>query len=68
MKKLRLESLRVDSFATTSAAGTGRGTVLARNTGFTACPISWNGTCYVTCYMTCFETCEECYTEARDCV
>jgi len=42
--------------------------VLARNTGFTACPISWDGTCYVTCYMTCFETCEDCYTQARDCV
>jgi hypothetical protein len=67
MKKLSLDGLRVDSFATSPAAGSARGTVLARNTGFTACPISYDGTCYVTCYMTCFETCEGCETDPFYC-
>jgi hypothetical protein len=55
MQKLNLESLRLDSFTTTSGEASGRGTVLGReNTGTPACPISYNGTCYVTCFYTCY--------------
>jgi hypothetical protein len=54
MKKLHLESLRVDSFATTAPAPRGRGTVAAREaTGTSACcPDSTAPTCWVTC-LTC---------------
>jgi hypothetical protein len=43
MKTLRLDVLRVDSFATTAGA------VPARTTGSPACPISYGGTCWITC-------------------
>ncbi|HEX8831625.1 MAG TPA: hypothetical protein VF705_10685 [Longimicrobium sp.] len=61
MKKLHLDDLRVDTFSTSPAAIPSRGTVLARNTGTGACPISWNGTCWVTCPDTCLETCDPAY-------
>jgi len=54
MKKLNLETLRVDSFATSSASAAVRGTVLAReNMGSGACPDSWDGTCWITCWNSC---------------
>lgn len=54
MKKLRLDSLRVDSFVPSPAGAALRGTVAAReNTGTGACPDSWDGTCYITCWDSC---------------
>jgi hypothetical protein len=51
MKKLNLDALAVDSFATTSELADARGTVngqeLARS--LSGCPVSWNGTCFITC-------------------
>lgn len=64
MKKLNLDGLRVDSFATASDVASIRGTVLGMSA---TCAISYNGTCYVTCYMTCFETCEGCETDPNYC-
>lgn len=50
MKKLNLDGLRVDSFATSDDESPARGTVLgAMNTGTGACPISYNGTCVISC-------------------
>jgi len=71
MKKLRLETLTVDSFATTAAAKKLRGTVAAReNTGTGTCPpdtddcpVSWEGTCHFTCFDTCLIGC----TGGQDC-
>jgi outer membrane protein assembly factor BamB len=62
MKKLHLDGLKVDSFTTSPAAPRVRGTVVAReNTGTGACPISWDGTCWVTCWDSCYcETEWEC--------
>ena len=58
MKKLRLDRLAVESFATQGATPDIRGTVHARRTA-NNCPDSWDG---VTCYVTCAETCgESCY-------
>jgi hypothetical protein len=55
MKKLQLDALTVESFATTGAMATVRGTVAAReNTGTGACPYSWDGTCWVTCWDSCY--------------
>jgi hypothetical protein len=49
--KLRLETLTVDSFSTTSGLAATRGTVhghqLAQS--LAGCPVSWNGTCFITC-------------------
>jgi len=55
MKKLSLDTLRVDTFATTSSIATLRGTVAAYSAGCTitdcieshkiTCEISCNGTC-----------------------
>jgi hypothetical protein len=60
MKKLNLDRLTVDSFATTDKTSEVRGTVAAReNTGNTCpgesygCPDSWDGTCWMTCWNTC---------------
>ena len=56
MKKLHLDGLTVDSFATTAAAANARGTVAAHGAAFrtlSGCPESWDGTCWVTCWMTC---------------
>ncbi|HEX8831623.1 MAG TPA: hypothetical protein VF705_10675 [Longimicrobium sp.] len=51
MKKLRLDSLRVDSFATTGRVAHLHGTVAGReqSRSMSMCPESWNGTCYITC-------------------
>ena len=51
MKKLRLDSLRVDSFATTDSVARLRGTVAGQQgwDSMSRCPESWNGTCYITC-------------------
>ncbi|HEX9936019.1 MAG TPA: pinensin family lanthipeptide [Longimicrobium sp.] len=52
MKKLKLDGLHVESFATSADAPPARGTVaghgLAMRT-MSNCPVSWDGTCYVTC-------------------
>ena len=60
MKKLDLDRLTVDSFATTGKASEVRGTVVGReNTGNTCpgpsvdCPDSWDGTCWMSCWYTC---------------
>lgn len=49
MKKLRLESLQVESFATTAPVAPARGTVLGRERTASNCPESWDGTCWITC-------------------
>jgi hypothetical protein len=55
MSKLRLDTLTVTTFATTTRS------VHARTTGSPACPISYGGTCWVTCWETCYcETAFEC--------
>jgi len=54
MKKLKLDALAVESFATVSSAPRVRGTVAGReNTGTGACPDSWDGTCWISCWDTC---------------
>ena len=56
MKKLTLEDLAVDSFATTPAAGSARGTVLGHAVTHTCdagCPLSYGGTCVITCSNGC---------------
>ena len=61
MKKLHLDGLAVESFATTAPLATRRGTVAARSLPelrtASGCPDSWDGTCYVTCWETCGEFC-----------
>jgi hypothetical protein len=53
MKKLDLDALAVDTFATTAGAAAPRGTVLGQELGtLRGCPVSWNGTCFVTCDCT----------------
>jgi hypothetical protein len=56
MKKLRLDTLRVDSFATTGDIDAVRGTVAAYSAQCTIinCPISYGGTCHVTCWDSCY--------------
>jgi hypothetical protein len=58
MKKLHLDTLTVDSFPTTTAGTTNaRGTVAARQAAFrtlSGCPVSWDGTCYISCWDTCY--------------
>ncbi|HEX6748617.1 MAG TPA: hypothetical protein VF092_15070 [Longimicrobium sp.] len=62
MKKLRLDHLAVESFATIARAGGIRGTVVGRvdtspaacpNTDPPYCPDSWGGTCWISCWDTC---------------
>lgn len=64
MKKLRLEALAVDSFATTAVAAKLRGTVAAHNTAQCSavygCVESVGGTCWVTCF-------DSCACETNDC-
>jgi hypothetical protein len=63
MKKLHLDALRVDTFATTAAGDANlRGTVAGREAAFSAtCPVSYGGTCWITCWDSCFcETEWEC--------
>ena len=58
MKKLRLDALKVETFATTAPAPAVRGTVAAhhQSTQCTVpnCPDSWDGTCYLSCWDTCY--------------
>ena len=65
MKKLRLDALKVDTFATTPAIEPVRGTVAAHNTAQCSavygCVESIGGTCWVTCF-------DSCYCETADCV
>jgi hypothetical protein len=59
MKKLQLDTLTVDSFATAEATAKLRGTVAARQTGqctYRDCPDSWDGTCWMSCWDSC--TCD----------
>jgi len=71
MKKLSLDHLAVDSFATSPSAPRVRGTVAAReDTGIgtctndtEGCPVSWEGTCHLTCFETCLIGC----TGGQDC-
>jgi hypothetical protein len=67
MKKLQLDSLSVDSFATTADAATVaklRGTVAGHATGQCSavygCVESVGGTCWVTCF-------DSCSCETADC-
>lgn len=56
MKKLNLDALKVDTFATTDAITTVRGTVNGREMmmrTMSNCPESWNGTCWITCWDSC---------------
>jgi hypothetical protein len=55
MKKLHLDGLRVDSFATGADAAPARGTVAAREEIDTNlhCPDSYGGTCWISCWETC---------------
>ncbi|HEV7589450.1 MAG TPA: hypothetical protein VGO40_15145 [Longimicrobium sp.] len=57
MEKLHLDTLTVDSFATSSAPEPSRGTVAAHEGAMrtlSGCPVSWNGTCYISCWDTCY--------------
>jgi hypothetical protein len=51
MKKLQLDDLKVDSFATTAEDGDARGTVAAHAAPdtFLNCPYSYGGTCVISC-------------------
>ena len=62
MKKLHLDALRIDSFATTSGTPSVRGTVAGHEAAQSAtCAVSYNGTCWITCWDSCFcETEWEC--------
>ena len=56
MKKLDLDILAVDTFATTARGADDRGTVLAHartQTCNAGCPLSYGGTCVVTCAAGC---------------
>lgn len=57
MKKLHLDGLNVDSFATTAVATKLRGTVAGHATGQCSavygCVESLGGTCWVTCFDSC---------------
>lgn len=50
MKKLHLDALTIDSFATTASEIARPGTVHGhQQRSLGPCPESWNGTCYITC-------------------
>ena len=53
MKKLHLDTLKVDSFPTTAATGAARGTVVGYATTrcdtLLNCPYSYGGTCAISC-------------------
>jgi hypothetical protein len=56
VKKLSLNTLRVDTFATTSGTSAVRGTVAGYQTAQCTiydCPESYGGTCWITCFDTC---------------
>ena len=63
MKKLHLDDLKVDGFATTARTPQERGTVQGREAAGTQawCPVSYGGTCWITCWDSCYcETEYEC--------
>jgi hypothetical protein len=56
MKKLQLDGLKVDSFATTAGIDAVRGTVVGHDRTQTCdagCPLSYGGTCVITCAAGC---------------
>ena len=54
MKKLRLDGLKVDSFATATEVPAVRGTVAGREIDTNLhCPESYGGTCWITCWDSC---------------
>ena len=55
MKKLRLDSLTIESFATLTDTPRLVGTVAAREARGTQlyCPVSYGGTCWISCWETC---------------
>ena len=57
MKKLRLDALTVESFATAAAAPAVRGTVHARRT--LNCDSLMPDTCWVTCADSCSDRCPD---------
>lgn len=57
MKKLILDALAVESFATADAAPKVRGTVHARRT--INCDSLMPDTCWVSCAETCFDVCSQ---------
>lgn len=57
MKKLQLDNLKVDSFATSAPIEAVRGTVAAHQSAQCTvpnCPDSWDGTCYLSCGYSCY--------------
>jgi hypothetical protein len=55
MKKLRLDDLKVDSFATTAPDGSAGGTVAAHEAPtLRDCPYSFGGTCVITGCLPCY--------------
>lgn len=54
MKKLALETLKVESFDTTAAIGSARGTVAAHEVDtFRNCPYSYGGSCNISLCLAC---------------
>ncbi|MDB4951549.1 MAG: hypothetical protein JWM27_4198 [Gemmatimonadetes bacterium] len=54
MRKLQLDDLAIESFATTPEALPGSGTVHAQEDRSTpGCPISYGGTCVISCRTDC---------------
>jgi len=52
MQKLSLDTLRVETFATTSGTLSARGTVLGQEMvakSLAGCPVSFGGTCWISC-------------------
>jgi hypothetical protein len=59
MKKLKIETLKVESFDTSAADGNLRGTVAAHDGTQAWCPVSYGGTCIMTVCDGCPNT-EDC--------
>jgi len=54
MKKLRIETLQVESFHPAREPDPARGTVVGAEIDTTLhCPDSYGGTCWITCFDTC---------------
>ena len=66
MKKLRLDALRVDSFATTAVTPRLRGTVAAHATGQCSAVYGCNESQGGTCWISCLDSCQ-CDTEFNVC-
>jgi hypothetical protein len=69
MKKLNLDRLTVESFATTADLPAVRGTVAGRDRTASGCPDSWEvETCPFSCAFTCTDACSEaCETSPSIC-